>query len=231
MPPFERPWHIVALIGAVVVFRALIPRIPGLGRARTSLLEFGDALLIALLIVFCLVRPFVLQAFYIPSGSMIPTLQEHDRIIVLKFWYQFAEPQAGDIVVFRAPTSAYYSNPTENPDLNEQKDFIKRLVGQPGDRLAVHDMSLYRNGERLDESYINDAPYALWPRDTECGVVVPPDQYVMMGDNRNNSNDSTKWSYPTMGQGEVNAPFVSRDAIMGKACLIFFPFDRMGWLR
>ncbi len=227
MPSFERPWHIVAFIGAVVVVRVFVPRVPGLGRARATLLELDDSLLIALLLVFCLVRPFMLQAFYIPSGSMSPTLQVDDRIIVLKFWYQFAEPKAGDIVVFRAPTPAFYGNPRDNPDLDEQKDFIKRLVGQPGDRLSVHDLTLHRNGDALDEQYLDTPPWTVWPNDPDRAVEVPPQQYVVMGDNRNNSNDSTKWIYYTEGQGEINAPFVDRKAILGKAWMVFFPLNRI----
>ena len=225
---FDKPWQVVGLIGLVVVLRVLIPRIPGLGRHRAWLLEFDDSLLIALLIVFCVLRPFVIQAFYIPSGSMLPTLREGDRILVLKFWYRATDPKPGDIAVFRAPQSAYYSNPEQNPDLNEQKDFIKRLVGRPGNRLVVKRQDgLYRDGKRVDEPYIMDEPNYNWPSETGNEIVVPPNMHVMMGDNRNNSNDSTKWVLPTKGQSKVPAPFVARERILGKAWLIFWPLNRI----
>jgi signal peptidase I len=224
---FDRPWQIVGLIVLAVVLRLVIPRVPGLGRWRGSVLEFDDSLLIAILVVFCVVRPYVIQTFYIPSGSMLPTLQEQDRIIVLKFWYHFKEPRAGDIVVFRAPKAAYYSNPSENPDLNEPKDFIKRLVGTPGDRLRVSDSLLYRNGQPQDESYIEWPPALPWPRDGHSEVTLPPDQFVVMGDNRNNSNDGTRWELPTFGPSRVNAPYVARERLLGKAWLIFWPVNRI----
>lgn len=228
---FDRPWQIVGLIVLAVVLRLALPRLGSLGRWRDSLLEFDDSLLIAVLVVFCVVRPFVLQTFFIPSGSMLPTLQEKDRIIVLKFWYHVQEPKPGDIVVFRAPKSAYYSNPGENPDLNESKDFIKRLVAAPGDRLRVSDSVLYRNGQPQPEPYI-EWPKALpWPGDGREDLKIPPDQFVVMGDNRNNSNDSTRWLLPTYGPSHINAPYVSREMLLGKAWVIFWPVNRIRLLR
>jgi len=215
----------LVLVG--LALRFLIQRVQGLARWRGSLLEFDDSLLIAILVVFCAVRPFVLQTFFIPSGSMLPTLQEKDRIIVLRCWYRFQEPKPGDIVVFRAPQSAYYSNPAENPDLNEQKDFIKRLVAAPGDRLRVYDSVLYRNGQPQDEPYIEWPKAIPWPGDGRSDLLVPPDQFVVMGDNRNNSNDSTRWELPTLGPSAVNAPYVSRERLLGKAWLIFWPPNRI----
>lgn len=228
---FDRPWQIVGLIVAAVVLRLVLPRIPSLARWQGSLLEFDDSLLIAVLVVFCVVRPYVIQTFFIPSGSMLPTLQERDRIIVLKFWYYFRDPKPGDIVVFRAPKAAYYSNPTENPDLDEAKDFIKRLVAGPNNRIRVCDSVLYRDGQPQNEPYI-EWPKALpWPGDGHSEVKCPPGQYIVMGDNRNNSNDSTRWWLPTYGPSRVNAPFVSREMVLGKAWLIFWPVNRIRILR
>lgn len=231
MVAFDRPWQIVGLIAVVVILRVLIPRIPPLDRWRNSLIEFDDSLLIALLVVFCVIRPFVLQAFFIPSGSMLPTLHERDRILVFKFWYRLAEPKPGDIVVFRAPKSAYYANPVQNPDLEEQKDFIKRMVGVPGNRLHVKDFALYRDGQAVDEPYLQSDPGYTWPFDVNEDLLVPPDQHVMMGDNRNKSNDSTKWRLPTKGGSAVSAPFVPREAILGKAWVIFWPINRIRILQ
>jgi signal peptidase I len=224
---FDRPWQIVGLIALVVVLRVIIPRVPALNRVRNSLIEFDDSLLIALLVVFCVVRPFVLQAFFIPSGSMLPTLHERDRILVLKFWYRLTPPKPGDIVVFRAPQSAYWANPSQNPELEEQKDFIKRLTGVPENRLHVKNFALYRDGERVEEPYIQSDPAYTWPLDPDHDLVVPPEQHVVMGDNRNRSNDSTKWWLPTKGGSKAAAPFVPREAILGKAWLIFWPINRI----
>lgn len=231
MIAFERPWHVVGAIVLVVLSRVVLLRLPRLGKLRALAAEFADSLLIAMLVVFCILRPFVVQAFYIPSGSMLPTLQEGDRILVLKFWYRFTEPRPGDIVVFRAPQAAYYSNPVENGNLAEQKDFIKRLVGGPGDRLRVRGYALFRNDELVEEPYIEVPPVYSWPYDPDRDLIVPPGHYVVFGDNRNNSNDSHRWVLPTIGGSEVCAPFVPRDALLGKAWAVFYPFSRIGVLH
>jgi signal peptidase I len=232
MIAFDRPWQIVGLIALVVLIRVIVPRLSVLkANLRASILEFDDSLLIALLIVFCVVRPFVLQAFYIPSGSMLPTLHEGDRILVLKFWYRLTPPQPRDIVVFRAPKAALFANPALNPDVNEQKDFIKRLQGTPGDRLRVRDSALYRNGQRQTEPYLQSPPAYVWPEDPDQEVVVPPRNYVVMGDNRNNSNDSTKWRLPAKGGNLIDCPWVPEEGVLGKAWLIFWPLDRIRLLN
>jgi signal peptidase I len=228
---FDRPWQIVGLTVLAVVLRLAFQRLPQSSRWRATLLEFDDSVLVAVLLVFCVVRPFVLQTFYIPSGSMLPTLQEKDRIVVLKCWYRFQPPKAGDIVVFRAPKSAYYGNPRENPDLNVPKDFIKRLVGTPGDRLRVQDATLYRNGQPQQEPYIDWPPVMPWPGRGDHELVVPPGQYVVMGDNRNHSNDSTRWELPTRGPDRIQAPFLSREMLLGKAWFIFWPLNRIRLLH
>ena len=96
---------------------------------------------LAALLAVQVLKQFVVQPFYIPAASMAPTLQINDRILVSKFTYFFRDPQRGDIIVFRAPPKAD----------RDQKAFLKRVVGLPGDRLAVHDGKLWRNGEPLDE--------------------------------------------------------------------------------
>ncbi|MGQ9730536.1 MAG: signal peptidase I [Candidatus Zipacnadales bacterium] len=226
MAAFDRPWQVVGLIGLVVVLRVVFPRIPGGSRLCLILVEFSDSLLLALLVVFCVLRPFVVQAFYIPSGSMEPTLYEKDRILVLKLWYHFAEPRHSDIVVFRAPKAAYYSNPLDNSDLGEQKDFIKRLIGCPHDRLRVANYTLWRNGQIVNEPYIKAPPLYSWPRAPQQEVVVPPGRFVVFGDNRNNSNDSHRWVLPTRGHSQIDAPFISREALLGKAWVVFWPLHR-----
>jgi signal peptidase I len=213
---------------------------------KAGILELLDSALIALLLVFCILRPFVIQAFFIPSASMENTLLINDRILVNKFLYFLREPHHGDIVVFRAP-------PQADPG---KKDFIKRVVGLPGDRIAVHDGKLWRNGQPVEEGYIRETPVYNWPIVSDdrfdpgvlaegptarhwsvdnqgypvtVGEVVVPDGVIMvMGDNRNDSNDSHAWRDFTTG---VAKPFVPRENVLGKAEVIFWPLWRLRLTR
>lgn len=246
MLAFDSPWWVITAIAIAALLRVWWAAAGYLRRYRAGLLEFADSVLIALLLVFCILRPFVIQAFFIPSGSMENTLMVNDRILVNKFIYFFREPQHGDVAVFRAPKQA-------DPG---RKDFIKRVMGLPGDRLSVREGKVYRNGQPLEEAYIKEPPMYNWPvigRDQfapgvlltrenggrewegilEDGlpgrigeVLVPPDAVVMMGDNRNDSNDSTKWHDSAMGEG-LSSPFVPRENVLGQAKLIFWPVPRM----
>jgi signal peptidase I len=132
--------------------------------AERSTLEFVDSGLMALALVFLIIRPFVVQAFYIPSGSMEPTLYgdqdkggpPNDRILVNKFIYRFREPRRQDIVVFIAP---------DRVTNGERKDYIKRLIGLPGDLIEIHDETVYVNGKPLAEPYLGEGnrPHYYWP--------------------------------------------------------------------
>jgi signal peptidase I len=214
---FDNPWEIVGLIGVIVVLRVAVPRISMSNSARATALEFIDSGLVAALLVFCLLRPFVIQAFFIPSGSMHPTLLEGDRILVNKFIYFFRDPEPGEIVVFNAPPQAS----------RVDKDFIKRVTGTPGDRLCVHDGALYRNGQRLREDYIADKPRYTWPTPGKC-IDVPEGNLVVMGDNRNDSNDSHRWGHWDQSTGRwINQPFLPRENVLGEALIIFWPPQRI----
>jgi signal peptidase I len=149
------------------------------------------------------IRSFVAEARYIPSGSMLPTLQVDDRLIVDKVGYYFREPKRGDIVVF---------NPTKELENQDFRDaFIKRVIGQPNDKVEVKDGQVFINGTLLKETYIADAPkYQYGP------VTVPQGAYLVLGDNRNNSYDSHYWG------------FVPREKIIGRAVVRFWPLNRMG---
>lgn len=215
---FDNPWEVIGLIGVIVVLRVIVPRLSALGRStRATILEFVDSGLIAALLVFCLLRPFVIQAFFIPSGSMEPTLLVNDRILVNKFIYFFRDPKPGEIIVFNAPPAAQSGD----------KDFIKRVVGVPGDRLCVHDGALYRNGQRVLEEYIAEPPTYTWPNPGGC-IEVPDNCLVVMGDNRNDSNDSHRWGHwdPITGRW-ISEPYVPRENVLGKAMLIFWPPQRI----
>ncbi len=213
----DNPWHIVGFIGVIVAIRVAVPRMEMNRSLRATILEFVDSGLVAALLVFCLLRPFVIQAFFIPSGSMMPTLQTGDRILVNKFVYFFTDPEPGDIVVFNAPPAA---SPVD-------RDFIKRVVGAPGDELCVKDGALYRNDARLVEDFIAEKPRYVWPNPDSC-VAVPDGNYVVMGDNRNDSNDSHKWEAldPTTGRVEPR-PYVPRENMLGKAMVVFWPPQRI----
>lgn len=149
------------------------------------------------------IRTFVAEARYIPSSSMLPTLQINDRLIIDKVAYRFTDPQRGDIVVF---------NPTDTLLAQNFKDaFIKRIIGLPGDVVEVYGGQVYVNGEALEENYIQDAPeYVYGPEE------VPEGQYLVLGDNRNNSYDGHSWG------------FVPRDRIIGRATVRFWPPSRAG---
>jgi len=158
---------------------------------------------VALAIAFFL-RAFIVEPRFIPSGSMEPTLQVGDRILVDKISQQWQEPQRGDILIFYPPKSPAIDDTT--------KAYIKRLIGIEGDRIAVQDGKVYRNGEALNETYIAEVPNYRMRE-----ITVPQGYYWMMGDNRNYSNDSHIWG------------FLPKQNLIGKAAIRFFPFgDRLG---
>lgn len=223
MYAFENTWHVMALVAGLVAIRAAIAHAAALRSHRAAILEFVDSALIAVLLVFCILRPFVIQAFFIPSGSMEPTLQKNDRILVNKFIYYFKAPQAHDIVVFDAPPWASA----------EKKDFIKRVVGVAGDRIAVRDGKLYRNGVAVGEPWIKEEPRYTWPDGAEQGAEyqVPPGCVVVFGDNRNDSNDGHRWEVIRADGSWEPAPHLPVTHVLGKAMVIFWPPHRVGLLR
>ena len=149
------------------------------------------------------IRTFVAEARYIPSGSMLPTLQVNDRLIVDKLGYHFKSPQRGDIVVF---------SPTQKlEELKFHDAFIKRVIGLPGEKVEVKNNRVYINDQPLGENYTAEAPQYNWGPQ-----VVPDGQYLVLGDNRNNSYDSHYWG------------FVPRDKIIGRAVVRFWPMNRVG---
>jgi signal peptidase I len=233
---FDNPWQIIGAIVLLCLARLMAARAGWRDRRhRATTLEFIDSLLIAVLLVFCVLRPFVIQAFYIPSGSMRPTLEVNDRILVNKFIYFFRDPKAGDIVVFDAPPQALGAD-------HQKKDFIKRVVAVPGDKIKVYDGKLHRNGQPLDERYIAEPPNYEWPMDNvyvprpggtpftinrEDGIGPPTGYLIVMGDNRNDSNDSHKWEARADDGMYYGAPFLPRENVLGKAMCIFWPPQRV----
>jgi signal peptidase I len=149
------------------------------------------------------IRTFVAEARYIPSESMVPTLEINDRLIIEKVSYHFQEPKRGDVVVF-SPTKTL-------EEQNYHEAFIKRVIGLPGDTVEVRNGRVYVNNEPLTEPYIAEKPdYQYGPQ------TVPQGQYLVLGDNRNKSYDSHAWG------------FVPKDNIIGRAVLRFWPLNRAG---
>ena len=184
--------------------------------------EYAEAIIIALLLALC-IRTFVVQAFKIPSGSMIPTLVIGDHILVNKFIYgvkipftdtrvlEFKAPRKGDIIVFRYP---------ENPE----KDFIKRVIATEGDTIEERNKLVYVNGARVLEPYIQHSDTHMRmgsfdPRDNFGPIMVPEDKLFVMGDNRDQSYDSRYWG------------FVDFREVRGKAFLVYWSWDPDHWLR
>ena len=193
--------YVVATIVVLFIIRTILGRYQS--PVAKSSAEMAESALMAIALVYLLIRPFIVQAFFIPSGSMRPTLLEQDHILVNKFIYRFTEPKRGDIIVFKAP-------PQADP---RQVDYIKRLIGVPGDVIEVKDGVVYRNGKPLDEPYLlepGEIGYEFGPVKVEKGT------FLVMGDNRNDSNDSTKWG------------LLDRNRVMGKAMVTFWPLGRIG---
>src|SRR6516225_1485160 len=148
-----------------------------MGKRRSILRELLETAVLTVAI-FLVVR-VALQNFKVEGESMNPNLQNGEYILVNKIDYMLHSPQRGDIVVFHADQAG-------QPD----KDFIKRVIGLPGDTVEVKNNAVYINGKALKEPYIDQAPAYTFPKST-----VPPGDYFVLGDNRNNSQDSHLWRW------------------------------------
>ena len=178
----------------------------------------GVAILVAVL-----VRAFVLQTFYIPSPSMEHTLNVLDRVLVNKLVYDFRDPRRGEIIVFKAPSD--WQSGTEG------EDFIKRIIGVPGDHVVCCDTEkrLVINGHSLDEPFIyKDADGTQDPAaDGPFDITVPAGRLWVMGDHRSQSGDSLM-HYEQ--EKDVQEATISEDTIVGRAFTIFWPVGRATWL-
>jgi len=176
-------------------------------------------------LVFGVIWPFVIQGYFVPSASMHPTLLQHDRLMVSKLSYRYGQPQRGDIIVFQAPRNAMLANPAQNPDPDERKDFIKRLIGLPGDTVEVEDGRLWIRKPGEPALHTVEEPYLAEPMAGDWGpVTVPPGSALVFGDNRNNSNDSRRWCEPDgAGGGMRPSPFLPLENIKGRAFYRFWP--------
>ena len=183
------------------------------------------ALAVLLAVVF---KTFLVAAFYIPSGSMESTLNISDRVLVEKVSYRFGEIEHGDVVVFvhdepgadtagpSNPVTGFFSSLGQAIGVvpPSDRDFIKRVVGVPGDRINC-DGRLIRNGQRVDESYLDPGTRTEGCKPT----TVRPGELFVMGDNRGNSQDSRSFGP------------IQRSDVVGRAFVRIWPLTHTGWLR
>ena len=190
---------------------------------KSTVREYFESICIAVILAL-FVRTFVVQAFKIPTGSMENNLLIGDHLLVNKFLFAPTlssieekllpiEPiNRGDIVVFKFP---------DDPE----RDFVKRVIGLPGETVEMRNKKVYINGTAIDEPYVHFMyPPGEQPKQVNYGpVVVPADSYFMMGDNRDNSEDSRFW----------NNSFMPRSYVKGKALFVYFSFGAGGvrWSR
>lgn len=229
------PYVLGAVLGILVVARIILWVAPAAvpdDKSRAVVREYLDAFIIAGVVALLLMH-YVVRTFWIPSGSMEPTLDINDVLLANEIQYRVGQPADGQIAVFIPPPQV--------PELGTT-DFIKRVMAAPGDQLRIHNGIVYRNGVALKEPYIMQRPdYELEiknydividgiPLDPTRSVVpprkewqapdrVPPGYYVMLGDNRNNSDDSHLWG------------FLRRDLFVGHAFLVFWPLNQAKILR
>ncbi len=173
------------------------------------LLEFIQSIVLALS-VFVLFYLFVAQPNEVKGNSMHPNFKNGEYLLTEKISYQFGDPQRGDVVIFKAPAS--------EPCAEEECEYIKRVIGVPGDRVMLMEGDVYVNGEMLAQDFLPEMLYSSPGEYMEEGVekVVPEGQYLCFGDNRPNSRD-----------GREFGP-IDRDLIIGKAFLKYWPINSVG---
>jgi len=239
---------LLGLIGVFAIARIALSLKPvaaagGTPIAAAVVREYLDAFIVAGLVALFLIT-FVVRTFYIPSESMVPTLQQRDVLLVNEFAYRLGAPHRGDIVVFTPPIASTSS-------------FIKRVVAVPGDTLRVQNGKVYVNGKKLTEPYIAQAPdynlivknYGIYvdsgaglsPLDRSQANVpahsqwqapdrIPAGFYFVMGDNRNDSEDSHVWGFAQQHGHFASGPLAktaSTADFTGRAFLLLWPFDRL----
>lgn len=187
--------------------------------------ELPGLILVAFLLAL-LIKSFIVQAFYIPSQSMEPTLQVGDRVLVNKFLYAFREPRRGEVIVFQNPN---LDSPDRNPlsavwhwvieglgvSADPEKDFIKRVVALPGETIEINGGRVFVDGQRIREPYLR----SVQDRADFGPFTVPQGHLFVMGDNRANSQDSRSSLGP-----------VPRDKVVGKAFIVLWPPSSFRWL-
>ena len=165
--------------------------------------EVVETVVIALVLAFVILT-FIVGTFWVPSGSMEQTLMVNDRIMAYKLFYDIEDVERGEIIIFKFP-------------LDPRKDFVKRVIGLPGDRVELKNKQVYVNNTPLVEPYVvhSDSWDAGFPRDEYGPIIVPDDALFVLGDNRDNSEDSRYWG------------FVPAENIVGDVFLRYWPLWRI----
>jgi signal peptidase I len=169
--------------------------------ASSLLRELVEVVVLAVILYFGI--SFAIQAVHVEGLSMFATLDDNDYLIANKIDYRLHAPQRGDIIILRPPT-------------DNSKDFIKRIIALPGERLLISDGYVYINGHKLDEPYLPEQWTTLNNWGGPDGEIVPPNDYFVMGDNRNRSQDSRIFG------------FIGRDRIDGRAWFRIWPLNHLG---
>jgi signal peptidase I len=170
--------------------------------ARTEWREYLEAVGLAVILAFFVIT-FIAQSFMVQGASMEPSLHHGERLLVDKLTYRFRPPKRGEIIVFRYPTDPRYR-------------YIKRVIGLPGDQIEIRRHQLYINGQPVQENYINGPTYGDFGP-----VIVPEDTVFVLGDNRNNSDDSR---FSDVGP-------VPLRYVVGRAIFLYWPVSHLGVLR
>jgi signal peptidase I len=197
------------------------PEAPEEPRRRSFLAEL-PGLLITALIIAVVIKTFLVQPFWIPSESMLPTIQVNDRVMVNKLAYKWGEPQRGDVVVFRDPREEEIEETIPEAVIRSvleavgirtrgHEDLIKRVIGLPGETVEVKDNRVVINGTPLDEPYLVDV---FMP--DEPAITISADQVFVMGDNRNASFDSRRFGP------------IPLDDLVGEAFVTIWPISHFG---
>ncbi len=178
----------------------------GVGTVKSEIREYLEALVIAVVLALFIIT-FIAQSFLVQGSSMVPTLQDGERLLVDKLTWRFREPKRGEVVVFKYPSDT-------------RRKFIKRIIGVPGDQVLIKQGYVYVNGEKLEESYINGPTFGAIYRDSGP-VEVPQGRYFVLGDNRTNSDDSR---YEDVG-------LVERKLLVGRALFRYWPLTEIGVMQ
>lgn len=197
---YRYPAMLLGLLVALnlyLAYRVLVLRGRGFGiEKKQEVYEWLDPIIVSGLVAFVLIS-YVMRTYFIPSESMLPTLQKRDYILVNKFIFRFKPPRRNNVIVFIPPIPG------------ESRHFIKRVIGLPGEEIKVEGGRVFVDGKPLDEPFIKEPPKGSYgPRKVEPGSLF------VMGDNRNDSDDSRSWGLLPMKRVE------------GKAIFIFWPLTR-----
>ncbi|HEC92184.1 MAG TPA: signal peptidase I [Candidatus Atribacteria bacterium] len=163
---------------------------------KSMIRELLETVISAGIIAFIIIT-FIGQVTVVRGASMEPTLHDRERLIANKISYRFESPERGEIIIFRPP-------------IGIKRNYIKRIIGVPGDKIEIINGEVYLNDEKLEEPYVKYKSFENLP-----AFIVPPDSYFVLGDNRSNSSDSRYWG------------FVPRKNVVAKAWIVFWPLNKI----